>query len=86
MNTLNWHIKSLAGEPCIVTTDIVNPIFKGKRTFTVQATTNGTYQIDLKKGEEVLIYPQGKIPDFIISPIPPVSQNHFGLKNVQTNT
>lgn len=80
------HIKSLAGEPCIVTTDIVNPIFKGKRTFTVQATTNDTYQIDLKKGEEVLIYPQGKIPDFIISPIPPVSKNHFGLKNVQTNT
>lgn len=84
--TLFIHIKSLAGEPCIVTTDIVNPIFKGKRAFTVQTTNNGTYQIDLKKGEEVFIYPQGQIPDFIISPIPPVSKNHFGLKNVQTNT
>ena len=39
------HIKSLAGEPCIVTTDIVNPIFEGKRNFTIQSFPNNTFQI-----------------------------------------
>jgi len=74
------HIKSLAGEPCIVTTDIVNPIFEGKRNFTIQSFPNNTFQIDLKKGEEVFISPQGEKPDFIISPIPHTSKNHYGLK------
>lgn len=76
------HIKSLAGEPCIITTDIVN-IFKGERNFTVQSLENNTYQIDLKKGEEVFISPKGEEPEFIISPIPHTSNNHFGLKIIQ---
>lgn len=79
------HIKSLAGEPCIITTDMPNPIFKGERTFTVNSFDN-TYQIDLKKGEEVLIYPQGVPQNFVISPIIKSSQNCFGLKIVQSNT
>ena len=74
------HIKSLAGEPCIITTDIVNPIFEGKRNFTIQSLPNNTFQIDLKKGEEVFISPQGEKPDFIISSIPHTSKNHYGLK------
>ena len=79
------HIKSLAGEPCIITTDMPNPIFKGERTFTVSSSDN-TYQIDLKKGEEVLIYPQGVPQNFVISPIMKSSKNCFGLKIVQSNT
>ena len=77
------HIKSLAGEPCIITTDITNPVFNGKRNFTVQSLENNTYQIDLKKGEEVFISPKGEEPEFIISPIPHTSHNHFGLKIIQ---
>ena len=77
------HIKSLAGEPCIITTDITNPVFNGKRNFTVQSLENSTYQIDLKKGEEVFISPQGEEPEFVISPIPHTSHNHFGLKIIQ---
>ena len=79
------HIKSLAGEPCIITTDMPNPIFKGERTFTVSSSDN-TYQIDLKKGEEVLIYPQGVPQNFVISPIMKSPKNCFGLKIVQSNT
>ena len=77
------HIKSLAVEPCIITTDIVNPIFKGERDFTIQPLENNTYQIDLKKGEEVFISPKGEEPEFIISPIPHTSKNYFGLKIIQ---
>ena len=77
------HIKSLAGEPCIITPDITNPIFEGKRNFTVQSLKNNTYKIDLKKGEEVFISPKGEDPEFIISPIHHTSQNLFGLKIIQ---
>ena len=77
------HIKSLAGEPCIITTDITDPIFKGKRGFAVQSLKENTYQIDLKKGEEVFISPKGEEPEFIISPTSHASQNLFGLKIIQ---
>ena len=79
------HIKSLAGEPCIIMTDIANPIFEGKRTFSVQSFDKNIYQVDLKKGEEVLIYSKGTAPEFIISPITNSSKNHFGLKIIQSN-
>lgn len=78
------HIKSLAGEPCIITTDIPNPVFKGERAFTVNSSDH-TYHINLKKGEEILIYPKGVPLNFVISPIMKSSQNCFGLKIVQSN-
>ena len=74
------HIKSLAGEPCIVMTDISNPVFTGKRDFIIKSVNNGTYLIDLKKGEEIIMYPKGTSPDFSISPISHMSQNYFGKK------
>lgn len=74
------QVKSLAGEPCIVKTDIPNPIFKGKRNFVVEKTGEGIYRIDLKKGEEVIIYPESQSPDFILSPITHSSPNYFGKK------
>ena len=74
------HIKSLAGAPCVVMTDISDPVFTGKRDFSIKSSDNGTYQIDLKKGEEIIIYPKGASPDFSISPISHMSQNYFGKK------
>ena len=74
------HIKSLAGEPCVIITDILHPIFEGKRNFNIKPTSNHTYRIDLKKGEEIIIYPDGSLPDFTISPIMHTSQNCFGIK------
>lgn len=79
------HIKSLAGEPCIITTDIPNPVFKGKRDFKIQSSADNSYRIDLKKGEEIFIYSKGSSPEFVISPITQSSQNLFGLKIIQPN-
>ena len=59
--------------------DIVKKNFaknEGKRNFTIQSFPNNTFQIDLKKVEEVFISPQGEKPDFIISPIPHTSKYH----------
>jgi len=53
-NTTWVHIKSLAGEPCLILTDIIGEVrAKGGRPFKLEKAAHGTYRIDLKKGEEV---------------------------------
>ena len=73
-------IKSLAGEPCIVVTDISSPVFKGKRQFAATALSESMYKIDLQKGEEVIIYSKGTQPDFTIRPVNNSRTNCFGKK------
>ena len=74
------YIKSKAGEPCLLTTDITNPILKGERSFHLQKVGDGTFQIDLKKGEEVYIMPQNETVECTIIPISHTQKNLFGLK------
>lgn len=72
------RIKSLAGEPCILRTDMVKPIVKlGHATLT--PTGKGEYSLDLKKGETVVLTTEGgAIP--IISPVDGQGRNFFGLQ------
>jgi len=50
------RIKSLAGEPCLVRTDIIGEVrAKGGRPFTLEKVAPGTCRIDLRKGEEVFL-------------------------------
>lgn len=52
------RIKSLAGEPCILRTDMANPVVKaGNATLTLQK--EGEYLLDLKKGESVILTAAG---------------------------
>lgn len=74
------QVKSLAGEPCILVTDIARPFFKGKRNLEVKQLGEHTYQVDLQKGEEMLVYPEGTSPDWIIRPIQNTSTHCFGKK------
>lgn len=74
------HIKSKAGEPCILTTDIANPTFKGAREVQVQKLANNTFLIDLKKGEDIYIFPQGETKRWTIKPVDNNQKNLFGLK------
>jgi hypothetical protein len=51
------RIKSLADEPCRVRPGLPGEIrLAGDRVFKLQALSSDTYQIDLKQGEEVLLY------------------------------
>jgi hypothetical protein len=53
-------VESLAGNPCIVQTDIVNPkiYINGKMEFSrIHKNEKGLYEIDLKKGEKVILTP-----------------------------
>ncbi len=50
-------IKSLAGEPCRVRPGVNGEIrIKGDREHKLRSVSPGVYEIDLKKGEEVLLY------------------------------
>ncbi len=73
------HIKSLAGEPCIVVTDVPVPAFKcnGRK---VEKMGKGTYRIHISRGEEALIYPQGEKFPMVISPVYNETSNCFGKK------
>lgn len=75
------QVKSLAGEPCIIVTDIMQPVFKSKRTLKVESIGRQTYQIDLRKGEEMIIYPEGTSSDFVIRPLNNTSNQCFGKKS-----
>lgn len=72
------RIKSLAGEPCILRTDMVKPMVKlGHATLT--PTGKGEYSLDLKKGETVVLTTEGgAIP--VISPVDGQGRNFFGLQ------
>ncbi|MDZ7722234.1 MAG: hypothetical protein U5R06_05245 [candidate division KSB1 bacterium] len=76
-------IKSLAGEPCRIAPNISDGIkVKGSRTFYVKRVSQDVYEIDLKQGENVLIYQPGTRPDVKIQPVPaePSQHNGYGLK------
>lgn len=73
-------IKSLAGEPCIVVTDVPSPVFKGNRKFNATVLSSGMYKIDLQKNEEVIIYSEGTEPDLTIRPVINKETNCFGKK------
>lgn len=75
------EIKSLAGEPCVLVTDISNPLFKGQRQFNVEPCGENTWKVDLRKGEAMVVYPEGTSPDFCIRPVDNGEGHHFGKKN-----
>ena len=52
------RIESLAGEPCRIRPGIEGKIeIKGKREHSLTPLSPGTFEIDLKKGEEVWLRP-----------------------------
>jgi hypothetical protein len=73
------RIESLAGEPCIVQCGIDNP--QADPQVALKSLDNGFVEIPLKKGESIVLYPQGDKPDLTIEPLPVKKDavNSFGL-------
>ena len=81
--TIFVRIKSLAGEPCIINPSFCEmPHISSPNNNTIEEAEKGFYKIDLKKGEEVMLYQGDTLPDFIIEPLAlsPDSINHFGIR------
>ncbi len=71
------RIKSLAGEPCRVRPNVPGEIrLMGDHAFKMQTLSPGTYQIDLKQGEEVLLYPATESLSLRAQPSSPRSQRN----------
>ena len=76
------RIKSLAGEPCRI-----RPGFEGEiavlaaRPGALKPLGGGTYELDLRKGEEAVLYAGGQAPAARIAPLPrkPAERNPFGV-------
>jgi hypothetical protein len=70
-------ITSLAGEPCIIKTDIIKPIIYGNNKNRLQKMNENEYQISIKKGETVVLIPSNETPDLTIRPLPSSSNIHY---------
>jgi hypothetical protein len=61
-------IKSLAGQPCQIKTGLAGDIkIAGKRKFNITKKKDGLISVDLKKGEEVILYSTPKPTSFSIT-------------------
>jgi alpha-L-fucosidase 2 len=77
------HIKSLAGEPCRLRTDLQSPIkADGGSGADVETAPDGTLIIDLAEGEDITLYSAAACSPPVIAPVKahPEKQNSFGLK------
>ncbi|MBV9865332.1 MAG: hypothetical protein JO316_08285 [Abitibacteriaceae bacterium] len=82
-NTKWVSITSLANEPCRVQADFSGPWQAGgSRAFKVQMLSQNVAQLDLHKGETVLLYPRGTHPGFTIAPVAaqPERVNFYGSR------
>jgi hypothetical protein len=77
------RIQSLAGEPCRVKTDLAGPVRDhAAGDAALVPIRRGVYALELKKGEEALLYSGAAVPEMTIRPVPadPGHCQSFGLK------
>ncbi|MCM1071548.1 MAG: alpha-L-fucosidase [Alistipes timonensis] len=74
--TVSLTVESLAGEPCVVVTDMENPAVAAG-SGTLAPLGKGEYALTLGKGESVTLTPSGR-PAAPISEVPGPGRNHYG--------
>jgi len=77
------RIKSLAGEPCAVKPSMDEGIrISGKKEYELKELVDGFCEINLKKGEEIILYQGNEKPEITIEPIAMELDkvNYFGIK------
>ncbi len=77
------RIKSLAGEPCVICPAMLAiPRTNSKNKSVLVELEKGCYKLDIRKGEEVILYHGDSEPEYVIEPLAlePGSINHFGIK------
>ena len=82
-------MKSLAGEPLRIVPNIDGKIKAvGNREFNLTEVKPGIYEIDLKKGEELVLSAENSASELIITPVEGDSKyyNFFGPKNKKEQT
>ncbi|MBL7037039.1 MAG: hypothetical protein ISR77_00345 [Pirellulaceae bacterium] len=76
------RVQSLAGEPCRVKPNLPGPVrAAGKREFSLRDLGGGVYELDLRQGEEALLYCGDTTPKPMVAPLPAQDGkcNRYGL-------
>ena len=76
------RIKSLAGEPCRIIPGLEGEVnVSGKRNYDLQIVSPGVYTLDLKRGEEAILWTGTQKPELTIAPVPANKDlfNSFGI-------
>jgi hypothetical protein len=78
------HVKSLAGESCIIQSDLPDDVKMIGIAPSRLQYKNGRIILDLKKGEEAVLYTGQKPPIFLIDALPMAKKdmNQWGLKKL----
>lgn len=77
------QITSLAGESCVLETDMIDPVWKASREgITVTSVEKNRYAINLQANDTIIIYPRGReLPTELGAvEIDPSKHNPFGVK------
>lgn len=80
------RLKSLAGEPCKLQTDLAEPIrvAAGAKDVSIRRIEAGLYEIGIKKGQEVLLANGDGKPALTVEPLPhDTTAKPWGLPDVQ---
>ncbi len=75
--TISISVQSLAGEPCIIKTDMTDPMVVEGAAALVPGDNDGEYRISLTKGERVTITASG-IPVATVGEVDGAGQNLYG--------
>jgi len=76
------RIKSRAGEPCVIIPGLEGKVqVAGSRIFKLKEIKPGVYSLDLKKGEEAVLWSGDKMPNLTLAPVAAEQDkcNPFGL-------
>ena len=77
------RIHSLVGEPCLIECNFSGKLYqKGKRRYKIDRISDTLFSLDLKVGEEVVLYNDLSFKNFKIEPVPGVeNRKPFGFYN-----
>jgi alpha-L-fucosidase 2 len=79
--TVSIRIKSIAGGRCVVATGMpADRVITSRRAIKFAHRKDGLVEMDLVKGDEVLIYTGKKRSSFVINPVATDVSNYWGLK------
>ncbi len=77
------RVQSLAGEVCRIRPNLPGPVrVAGDRQFAIRNLGDGLYELDLRRGEQAVLYSGDSVPELIVAPLPAKEgeSNYYGLK------